>query len=108
MSYNKDGFRYPSNFLDASAWGYSIQVECRCSHVARFDAPRLWWHFQRKGWEDYGHNALGHFFCTKCASKLRGRVRPTRIRYVKLPPTIEYGVAPPQLDQKRALSRFKT
>ncbi|HEY1124752.1 MAG TPA: hypothetical protein VGE65_03900 [Sphingobium sp.] len=109
MSYNKDGLRHPSNFLDAAAWGYSIRVDCgRCSHMAIFDAPKLWWHFQRKGWEDTRWAAGVHFFCTKCAAKLRGRVRPGKISYVKLTPTVEYGVAPPQLEQKRALNRFKT
>lgn len=108
MSYNKDGLRHPTHFLEAAKWGYSVRVDCsKCSNMAIFEAQNLWAHFHKKGWDDSRWAALGHFFCTKCAAKLRGRVRPNRITYVKLAPTVDFGSAPSEYEAQKAWDRLR-
>jgi len=108
MSYNKDGLRHPTHIFEAALWGYSVQVNCgRCSHMAIFEAQNLWLHFERRGWEDSRWKALERFFCTKCMSKLRGRVRPNKMSFVKLAPTVEFGTAPLDSEVQRALKKLR-
>jgi len=107
MSYNKDGLRHPTHIFEAALWRYSVRVDCRCSHMAIFEAGSLWGYFEKRGWDDSRWDAPKRFFCLECWKKQRGKVRPRRITYVKMQPTVQIGEIPDGRTVKRALNRYR-
>lgn len=65
--------------------GMSIEVACRCGHVARLDPHWVCDRFATKGWSTsltgavWLASAHAHFFCSKCLLYRRAIVRPVRI-----------------------------
>ncbi|EJU13636.1 hypothetical protein LH128_07722 [Sphingomonas sp. LH128] len=69
----------PTCLFEAGTLGGSVLLTCKCGHTARFHAPPLWWHFQRRHWDDGFVEARKRFWCRVCGSRLRARVRPISI-----------------------------
>jgi hypothetical protein len=109
MSYNRDGLRHPTHIFEAALWRYVVKVACsRCSHVATFEPAGLWWHFQRRGWDDWLPGANKRFWCTQCASKDRRKVRPKKLEFAEgVEPTRQLPL-PSDAEWKRALSRYRS
>jgi hypothetical protein len=42
----------------------------------------LWWHFERRGWDDRLFDARKRFCCTACQANNRRKIRPTRLELV--------------------------
>lgn len=61
----------------------SIEVRCRCGHWALLEPRWVIDRFEEKGWSTslsgFGDSPYNHFFCTRCFTRTRQVVRPTRI-----------------------------
>lgn len=79
MKWSDKGHLVPTCIQDAGSFGGSVLVTCRCGHASRFNAKPLWWHFERRGWDDQFHNARRRFWCRVCGSRSRLKVRPVKI-----------------------------
>lgn len=92
----------PRDLFEAAARQRVLVVACRpCGHSFRFDPHELWWHFERKGWDQSLRSIGWRFRCTGC-----GRRRVS----IKL----DYGASeesrfplPCPTDWKRAISRYR-
>jgi hypothetical protein len=73
------GAMEPTCIFEAATLHRSIEALCSCKHSSRFEAHCLWWHFQRRGWDDGLVPARQRFWCRVCRSKLRRKVRPLRL-----------------------------
>ncbi|MDE1914763.1 MAG: hypothetical protein KGJ57_17310 [Sphingomonadales bacterium] len=74
----------PTHLLDAAGLGYAIKPVCECGHSVAFDPMGLWWHFERRGWDDHLPKVRLRFWCVMCRSKLRRKVRPIRLEVVDI------------------------
>lgn len=85
MAYwGKNGLLQPSSLLDAALQRRSIQPICRCGHSVIFHPHGLWWHFQRRGWDDRIVTVRQRFWCIMCRSRDRKKVRPQRLEFMNL------------------------
>lgn len=107
MSVNRNGLRVATCVFEAAAWHLAVEVRCSCGHRALHDPHGLWWHCERRRWNDDFRALKPRFYCTRCLASLRRKVRPSRIaaaadreRTICLP-------LPPDREWKRALSRFR-
>jgi hypothetical protein len=55
-----------TSLLEAALWHYAIKVACRCGHAAAFNPHGLWWHFERRGWDDKLRLIPARFWCRAC------------------------------------------
>ncbi len=100
--FDKDGGRVPTNLFEAAAWHRAIVVVCwRCQREEVFDPHQLWWHFERKRWDDSIGSVVRRLKCKGC--KGRGQLALERDRK----PTIELP-DPDERVWKRAVSRFRS
>ncbi|WP_343611146.1 hypothetical protein [Novosphingobium sp.] len=74
----------PTYLLDAAALHYSIKPVCQCGHSATFDSMGLWWHYERRGWNDHFPEVRKRFWCLMCLSRARRKVRPVRIEIARV------------------------
>lgn len=72
----------PTRILEAATLHKSVMPVCKCGHSARFEAHCLWWHFERRHWDDHLMAARARFWCRVCRSRKRQKVRPERIELV--------------------------
>ena len=72
----------PTTLLDAASLHYSIMPVCACGNSARFEPHGLWWHFERRGWDDRLIAARSRFWCRICRSKERKKIRPRTLEIV--------------------------
>ncbi|WP_243996281.1 hypothetical protein [Novosphingobium album (ex Hu et al. 2023)] len=82
MRWSRDGVMLPTCILEAATFQQSVQLTCRCGHTGRFEAHGLWWHFERRGWDDRFAAARPRFWCRVCASRERRKVHPDRLEAV--------------------------
>lgn len=82
MKWSDKGYMIPTCIQDAGSFGGSVLVTCKCGHTSRFNARPLWWHFERRSWNDQFHEARGRFWCRVCRSRSRIKVRPVKIEGV--------------------------
>ncbi|MBB6123608.1 hypothetical protein FHS92_001315 [Sphingobium subterraneum] len=61
---------------DAATFHQSIKPVSRCGHSVKFEPHGLWWHFERRGWDDGLVAARNRFWCHICRSQKRVKVRP--------------------------------
>jgi hypothetical protein len=80
--WNAAGLMEPTSITDAAALRLVVRPVCRCGHSMTFDPHGLWWHFQRRGWDDRLPEVRRRFWCIVCMAKLRQKVRPVRIETV--------------------------
>lgn len=107
MRWSTGGLMEPTCVLEAATFHRSILVACSCGHSGRFEAHGLWWHFERRGWDDALSAASRRFWCRKCASHLRRKVRPEKVETV---PWSEGDFELPWPDErtwKKAVSRLR-
>lgn len=105
--WTKEGTRRATHIFEAAAWHYGIKPVCACGHSAVFNPHGLWWHFQKRMWDDHLGKARAHFWCRPCAFRTGRRVRPLRLELVaQRTDDIELAF-PPDHEWKRAVSRFR-
>lgn len=83
MRWTREGVMEPTSIMEAASLHQSVIPICGCGHQARFEAHGLWWHFERRGWNDQFDRALVRFWCRICGSDKRGKVRPIRLEHAK-------------------------
>lgn len=97
----------PTRILEAATLHQSTRVSCACGHAAQFQSHCLWWHFTRRLWDDRFAAAKARFWCRRCASSLRRKVRPSRIEPV-LPAESDVVLGwPNEGEWKRAVQRLR-
>ena len=79
MRWSREGLMEPTSIFDAATLYKAIMPVCSCGHATRFEARGLWWHFERRGWDDRLAAVPRRFWCRICASRHRRKVRPVRI-----------------------------
>jgi ribosomal protein S27E len=64
------GTRHVRTLYDIAISGHHLRALCQgCGHTKVFDGNRLWWLYQRKGW-DTAINAIAiHLRCSECGGK---------------------------------------
>ncbi len=107
MRWTADGLMEPTCLLEAASLHKSLVPVCRCGHNARFEAHGLWWHFERRGWDDRLVAARERFWCRVCASREQRRVRPIRLELVHWVPGDFELPLPDDRTWKRATARLR-
>lgn len=79
MRWSRDGLMEPTCILEAATLHKTVMPVCRCSHSARFEPHGLWWHFERRRWDDGLVAARSRFWCRVCSSAQHRKVRPDRL-----------------------------
>lgn len=97
----------PTTLLDAASLHYSIKAVCACGNTARFEAHGLWWHFERRGWDDRLSEARARFWCRICRSNDRRKMRPRQLEFVPWQPGDIELPWPDDRVWKRAMARVR-
>ncbi|MET3438068.1 hypothetical protein [Sphingomonas sp. 1185] len=79
----------------------------RCRHVRVLDAMPLWWHFQRRGWDDTLSSVRQRLHCAACLSRDGCVLRP-HLAVGRDPPTGEQLPYPDTATWKRLVSRYRS
>ncbi|MGH6782480.1 MAG: hypothetical protein ACREB5_10300, partial [Sphingomonadaceae bacterium] len=80
----------------------------QCPNAATFNAHGLWWHFEKRGFDDDLRKITARFWCRACAGRLGRRVRPVSVEVVA---ETEEAICLPFPDEriwKRAVNRFRS
>lgn len=72
----------PTRILEAATLQQSVMPTCKCGRSARFESHGLWWHFEKRGWNDSFSVARARFWCRLCASRHRHKIRPQKLEPV--------------------------
>tara|TARA_B110001454_G_scaffold211230_1_gene226654 strand:+ start:219 stop:542 length:324 start_codon:yes stop_codon:yes gene_type:complete len=107
MQWSREGVMVPTCILEAATFRQSVMPVCKCGHSARFEPHCLWWHFERRGWDDRLNSARERFWCRVCRSRMRQKVRPVRLDIV---PVAAGDLELPWPDEriwKRAMARLR-
>lgn len=97
----------PTSILEAATLRKAVIPTCSCGNLARFEPHGLWWHFERRGWDDRLLAATGRFWCRKCRSRLRTTVRPIRLDIQPSGPGDFELPWPDEREWKRAVARLR-
>lgn len=97
----------PTCLLEAATLHKSVKPVCRCGHSATFNPHGLWWHFERRHWNDSLTAVAERFWCMRCASASRSKVRPIRIELVNGSEGDVQLPFPPRATWKRTMSRVR-
>lgn len=93
------------DLYDAAIRHQSVRVACdRCRHSAIFQVAALWYHFNRRGWDDRFKHVQQRFFCLLCWHHRGVKVRPS-LTFGDEPPTDTRFPMPSQGDWKREAAR---
>lgn len=99
--WNAAGLMEPTSLTDAAALRLVVRPVCRCGHSMTFDPHGLWWHFQRRGWDDQLAEVPRRFWCIVCMAQWRQKVRPIRIETSSAPTAAILLPMPPDREWKR-------
>lgn len=92
----------PRDIFEAAARQRVIKVVCSpCGHEFRFDPHELWWHFERKGWDQWLNRIAWRFRCTSCGA------RKARIELTSGASTRSAMPLPGAYEWKRAINRYR-
>lgn len=80
--WTKDGLLKATNLQEAAALGQAIMPVCACGHSAVFSPIGLWWHFERRHWDDSLWAVRKRFWCTRCQSAKRRKIMPQMVDLV--------------------------
>ena len=108
--YDSHGGRIATTIFEAAAWHYAVKPVCgRCSHNALFHPHSLWWHFQKRGWDDNLRSALARFWCRKCAERIGKRIRPRVLELERETEAMNLVLLemPSEAEWKKAVNRFR-
>ena len=62
--------RHIKTLYDVAVTGQHLKASClACQHEKIFDAGRLWWLYQRRGWSDKLTGVARHLRCASCGGK---------------------------------------
>nr|WP_208417709.1 hypothetical protein [Sphingopyxis panaciterrae] len=100
--------RRATHIFEAAAWHYAVKPVCRCGHSATFSPHGLWWHFEKRGWNDHLRDARRRFWCRACAGRIGRRVTPVRIVLVAESTADIRLPEPEERVWKNALRRFRS
>lgn len=81
--WSADGILIPTNLLECAAFHKGVRPICKCGHSKVFNPHGLWWHFERRGWNDRLPEVRKRFWCIICRSNHRRKVAPARIDLVQ-------------------------
>jgi hypothetical protein len=99
--WNAAGLMEPTSLTDAAALRLVVRPVCRCGHSMTFDPHGLWWHFQRRGWDDRLPEVRRRFWCIVCVAQWRQKVWPVRIETVNECSATVVLPMPPEREWKR-------
>lgn len=86
----------------------TLRLTCpRCRHVRILDAVPLWWHFQRRGWDDALPAVRQRLHCASCAGRDAASIRP-RLTVGRDPPTGAQLPYPDAATWKKLVSRYRS
>jgi hypothetical protein len=71
-----------TNLLEAAALRQAVRPVCKCGHATSFDPFGLWWHYERRGWDDQLRAVRKRFWCIKCRSLHKRKLEPARLDLV--------------------------
>ena len=97
----------PTSLFDAATFHQSVMPVCRCGHSIRFEAVGLWWHFERRGWDDRLAAARRRFWCTACRSRTKHKVRAARLEVIDWTETDICLPSPDERTWKRIMRRVR-
>lgn len=97
----------PTNVMEAATLHKSVKAACTCGHYGVFAPLDLWWHFERKGWDDRLTSARMRFWCRVCRSRNGKKVRPARLELVEMSASDVRLPMPDDRTWKRVLSRLR-
>ncbi|GAA0326075.1 hypothetical protein GCM10009087_40490 [Sphingomonas oligophenolica] len=104
MTYYRDGIRVYTTIFEAAAFQYAIKARCcRCGHSNILDPHALWWHFERKGWDNRLTKAAARFRCLRCPVSTR-----VELTLVREEATLDRLPMPDIGTWKRAINRFRS
>lgn len=72
-----------TSLLEAAALHQGVMPVCACGHSAIFQPHGLWWHFQRRHWDDSIGAVRKRFWCIQCQSAKRRKITPQMVDLVK-------------------------
>ncbi len=78
-----DGLLRATNLLEAATLGQAVMPVCACGHSATFAPLGLWWHFERRHWDDSLVAVRKRFWCVQCQSAKRRKVAPQMVNLVR-------------------------
>lgn len=103
-----DSYTTPRTLMDAAAFQYHVRIAChRCGRVRIWEAHRLWWWFERKGWPDRLDQLGQHIFCGQCWRQRCAKIRPADISVCRHPADPCPLPMPNERVWKQALSRYR-
>jgi len=82
VRWTPDGSKVATNLYEAAAGHYAIKVTCKCGNSSTFNPHGLWWHFERRRWDDRLSQIGQRFWCRACGSNARRKVRPMDVHLV--------------------------
>jgi len=107
MRWSREGLMEPTCILEAATLRKSVMPRCKCGHSARFEPHGLWWHFERRRWDDRLSEARLRFWCLVCGSQRRLKVRPQRLELVPWAAGDFELPWPDERASKRAIARLR-
>ncbi|WJS98185.1 hypothetical protein [Novosphingobium humi] len=105
--WTKDGLLKATNLLEAAALRQAIMPVCACGHSAIFQPHGLWWHFERRHWDDSLGAVRKRFWCTRCQSASRHKVTPQMVDLVSITEAAIVLPLPPDDVWKRVARRMR-
>ncbi|NLR72873.1 hypothetical protein HGI47_18515 [Novosphingobium sp. ERN07] len=107
MKWSESGLMVPTCIFEAATLKHSVIPVCSCGHSASFNPFGLWWHFQRRGWDDRLGPARQRFWCRVCHSSHRRKVHPVKLDLGRLAETDFALPWPDEREWKRAVARVR-
>ncbi|WP_260925421.1 hypothetical protein [Novosphingobium sp. 9] len=107
MKWSQSGVMLPTRIFEAATLQQCILVQCRCGHWGCFEAHGLWWHFERRHWDDRLNRAAQRFWCRRCASLTKRKVRPVKVEAIEFQQGAFELPWPEERIWKRAVARVR-
>ena len=98
------------SLLHCALYRTTLRISCRdngCRHTVSWEAVRVWWRFQCKGWDDTLPGAENRFYCTKCWHGQQKVSRP-RILITRDMPRECHLPYPDEREWQRVISRYRS
>jgi len=97
----------PTSLFEAATLQIAVKPVCGCGNGSTFAPHGLWWHFQRRHWDDRLESARLRFCCRVCGALSGRKVRPLKLELVKPSPADSALPAPDPRAWKRATARVR-
>ena len=107
MRWSKGGTMSSTGIFEAATLHQAMRAVCACGHSSTFWSAGLWWHFHQRGWDGSFAAVCDHFWCRRCASRLKRKVRPVRLEAVDPSACDALLPSPEEREWKRMLRRVR-